>query len=65
MKVKMYSLLERAVEEGFRRGYRQAFKHAENPPPPLEANLEDKVVTAIMGEICEIFSFDDESNDSW
>ena len=58
MKAKTYVILERAVEEGFRRGYRRAFKHVDSPS---EDSIEESVVSAIMGDVCEVFTFDDDS----
>lgn len=57
MKAKSYVILQRAVEEGFKRGYARAFKHTDNPTPEL---VEESVITAIMGDICDVFTFDDE-----
>lgn len=57
MKAKSYVILQRAVEEGFKRGYARAHKHTDSPS--LE-QLEEEVLSAIMGEICDVFSFDDE-----
>lgn len=54
MVVKAYPVLTRAVEEGFRRGWHRAHKHTDEPT--LE-QIEDNVVTAIMGDICEVFTF--------
>lgn len=59
MKVKTYAILRRAIEEGVKRGYMRAFKHTENPAPD---HVEDEIVTTVMGEICDVFSFDDESD---
>jgi len=57
MKVKSYVILQRAIEEGYKRGYNRAHKHVEVPQP---AALEEEILSAIMGEICDVFSFDDE-----
>jgi len=57
MKVKTYAILRRAVEEGVKRGYMRAFKHTDTPAPE---HVEDEIVTNVMGEICDVFSFDDE-----
>ena len=57
MRAKTYTILTRAIEEGFRRGYRRAFKYADNPS---ENTIEENVLNAIMGDICEVFDFDDE-----
>ena len=57
MRAKTYTILERAIEEGFRRGYQRAFKYVDNP---TEDRIEEAVVNAIMGDICDVFTFDDE-----
>lgn len=59
MKVKTYVVLQRAIEEGFRRGYVRAFKHTDKPE---EHHIEEAVMSAIMGEICDVFDFDQEES---
>lgn len=59
MKPKSYVILERAVEEGYRRGWNRAHKHADSPSAE---QIELEVLQAIMGDICDVFSFDDECN---
>lgn len=56
--VKVYPVLERAVEEGFRRGWRRAHKHTDAPTEQL---IENEVLAAVMGEICEVFDFPDDT----
>lgn len=58
MKVKSYVILQRAIEEGYKRGYSRAHKYVEVPQPEA---LEEEILNTIMGEICDVFSFDDES----
>lgn len=60
MRAKTYAILQRAVEEGFKRGWSRAHKYAESP---TDDYIEDQVVSAIMGDICEVFNFD-EGNDT-
>ena len=55
IRVRAYEVMQRAVEEGFAQGYRRAFKHTDTPPPDV---IEEQVVSAIMGCIWEVFSFD-------
>lgn len=57
MKPKTYVILERAIEEGIARGYRRAFKHTGEPS---EDFIRSEIENAVMGNICEVFSFDDE-----
>lgn len=60
MKPKIYTILGQAVEEGVRRGYYRAFKHAEDPTP--EAIIES-IDSAVMASILEYFTFDSEFDD--
>lgn len=55
MRVKTYIVLERAVEEGFQRGWNRAHKHTDTPSVEV---IRDAVLTAIMGDICDVFEFD-------
>lgn len=57
MKVRTHLVLSECIERGAARGWRMAHKHIENPTE--EAVLE-KIENAIMGEIYEWFSFDDD-----
>lgn len=57
MRAKTFAILERAVEEGVLRGYHRAHKHVEWPSPE---HLRQAIQEAVMGEICEVFSFEEE-----
>lgn len=57
MKVKTLVILEQAIEEGVNRGWRLAHKHVENPE---EHVIIDRINDAVMSQIYEYFSFDDE-----
>jgi hypothetical protein len=57
MKVKTLVILEQAIEEGVNRGWRLAHKHVENPE---EHVIIDRINDAVMGQIYEYFTFDDE-----
>ena len=59
MRVKTYTVLERAVEEGVKYGYTRAFKYVDNPTRDA---IEDEVVKAVMNQICEVFDFDEDSS---
>jgi hypothetical protein len=54
MKVKTLVILERAIEEGVRRGYRRAHKHIENP---TEESICDHIEQCVMEQIHEYFIF--------
>ena len=51
---KTYIILERAVEEGARLGYRRAFKHVENPS---EEAIVEAIVDGVMLTVSEVFDF--------
>jgi len=57
MKTKMRVILEMAVEEGVRRGYSRAHKHVENP---TEGAIIEQIEDAVMSQIYEYFTFDEE-----
>ena len=56
LKVRAYPVLRRAVEEGVAYGWRRAHKHTDTPDPKA---IEEQIVDAVLGEICEYFDFDD------
>jgi hypothetical protein len=58
MKVKTLVILEQAIEEGVRRGYRRAHKHIENP---TEESICDHIEECVMAQIHEYFTFEDET----
>ena len=57
MKPKMRVILEMAIEAGVRRGWHRAHKHVENP---AESAIMEQIDEAVMSEIYEYFTFDDE-----
>jgi hypothetical protein len=59
MKVRAYSVLRRAVEEGVAYGWRRAHKYSEEPDA---TSIEEQIVTAVLNEVCEYFDFDDDAN---
>lgn len=61
MKVKTFVILEMAIEEGVRRGYRRAFKYQENP---TEEDIFNSLETCVMSQICEYFTFDRQNENS-
>ena len=56
MKVDMRMLLERCIEDGLERGYRQAHKHTDDPSP---AGITTAQNDAIWLEIDTYIKFDD------
>ena len=57
MKAKTRVILEMAIEEGVRRGYSRAHKHVENP---TEGAIIEHIEDAVMSQIYEYFTFDEE-----
>lgn len=57
MKPKIRVILEMAIENGVRRGYRRAFKHIDNP---TEESICEHIEEAVMSSVYEFFSFEDE-----
>lgn len=58
VRVRTYSLVDRAVEEGLECGWRRAHKHTDTPEPDA---IREAQLMAIMGAICEVIDFDGES----
>jgi hypothetical protein len=57
---KTYPLLQQAIEDGVRYGYRKAHKHTEDP---TEKELCDAIEGAVMFQIAETFSIVDRDDD--
>lgn len=60
MKPKFRNVLEMAIEEGVRFGYRRAFKHVENPH---EDAIADSIVTEIFNSLDTWFDDVNETDD--
>lgn len=57
MKPRTRVILEMAIEEGVRRGYRMAHKYNDNP---LEDMIIDHISNSVMGQVYEYFTFEEE-----
>ena len=57
MKPKMYHILNVAVEEGVREGWRRAHKHNEKPHEDV---VKEYIEDAVMSAIHEYFVFDED-----
>ena len=57
MRVRAYPVLADAVEAGVRYGWRRAYKYISTPS---EDDIREAITQAVLNEICEAFSFDDE-----
>lgn len=56
MKPKFHVILEMAIEEGVRRGYRRAYKHN---PNPTEETICEQIEDDVMSAITDYFTFED------
>lgn len=61
MRVRVYQVLDRAVEDGVNAGWRRAHKHAERAG---EDAIKEAIHAAVLAEICDWFAFDDEEQKS-
>ena len=57
MKPKFRVILEQALEEGVKRGYRRAFKHIEDQN---EESICQHIEEQVMSSLYEYFDFDEE-----
>lgn len=57
MKVRVYPVLRDAIEAGVIYGWTRAHKHTQDPD---EYTIKDAIEEAVVNEICERFSFDNE-----
>ena len=64
MKANEYLVLSQCVESGVNRGWRKAFKHLDVPAQVQdwldehENNIKDNIDSAVLGDICEYFKFE-------
>ena len=58
MKPRTWIILEQAISNGLKLGYRRATKHNENA---TEEDILEHQIKSIMGQIYEYFTFDDEN----
>jgi archaeosine-15-forming tRNA-guanine transglycosylase len=58
MKPKFRVILDQALEEGVRRGYRRAFKHIEDP---TEESICQHIEEQVISSLYEYFDFEDET----
>jgi hypothetical protein len=56
MRAKEYAVLEMAVEQGVTLGWQHAHKHVDSPG---ESAICDQIVSDVLNEICEWFTFAD------
>lgn len=62
MRPKLYALLDEAVHRGCLYGLRRFYKHRNDAPSEAGYDaMAHEVAMAIMAQICEWFSFDDDN----
>jgi hypothetical protein len=54
LKVRVYEILERCLEEGYDSGFRRARKHTEFPD---QDTVKEHIIRAMMNEVCDYFVF--------
>jgi hypothetical protein len=57
MKPKTFVILSQCIEDGIKRGYRRAFKHAESPS---EETILSSIGDCVIGSIYEFFTFEED-----
>jgi archaeosine-15-forming tRNA-guanine transglycosylase len=57
MKPKFRVILDQAIEEGVKRGYRRAFKHIEDP---TEESICQHIEECVISSLYEYFTFEKE-----
>lgn len=58
MKVKEYTVLVDCIERGVKYGMNRAYKYSETP---TRAYIEEQIADAVLLEILEYFTFDNET----
>lgn len=53
--VKVYQVIQRAVEEGIAHGYRRAFKHTDSPSEDL---VKESIEVEVMNALDEVLVFE-------
>jgi len=60
MRPKTFRLIEQSVDDGVKRGWKRAHKHDDTPSEEFIINA---ISAAVIEEICEWFSFEDDYYD--
>ena len=55
VRVNLYEIISRAVEDGILTGYKRAFKHTNTPH---EDSIIEHIRSEIMNNLCEVLEFD-------
>ena len=59
VRVRAYSVVARAVEEGVAAGWSRAHKHTDSPEPET---IRQEIDTAVMNALCDVLDFDQEAS---
>lgn len=60
MKVRTYSVIDRAVTDGINYGWNRAHKYTDSPS---EDEIKQQMMIAVMHEMCEWFDFETGGSD--
>lgn len=58
VRVRVYPVLARAVEEGTAIGWARAHQYVDSPSPE---SIRDAVAQAILSELCDVLMFDEDT----
>lgn len=56
IKIKAYTIISQAVENGILYGWNRAHKHTDTPG---EEHIKEQIYNAIMNDLCDVVDFDD------
>lgn len=60
IRVNLWAIVSRAVEEGIDYGVMRAYKHSEDPPDQQEKDrIAEAIFHGVMNELCEVIEFGD------
>lgn len=59
MKPKLRVILERAIEDGVKRGWHRAHKHDDTPDPQY---IQDCIEEGVWSELNEVFDFESDAS---
>lgn len=62
IKIKLYDLIERAVQDGIASGWHRAHKHTDNP---TEHEIKKQIERGIMGELSDYIDFSPDAESSF
>lgn len=55
LKLRVYEVVSRAVDEGISYGLNRAYKYADNP---TREDFEERIRDAVMSALCDVVDFD-------